>query len=47
MTGLDPVIFIGWVLIGIAAFAIGDWSPMAGSSPDMTGVESWYFRRLV
>jgi hypothetical protein len=23
MTGLDPVICIGWLLIGIAAFAIG------------------------
>jgi hypothetical protein len=23
MTGLDPVIFIGWLLVGIASFAIG------------------------
>jgi hypothetical protein len=39
MTGLDPVIFIGWLLIGIAAFAIGYGQPMAGSSPAMTGVK--------
>ena len=48
MTGLDPVIFIGWLLIGIATFAFGYGQPMAGSSrssPAMTGVESRYFRR--
>jgi hypothetical protein len=47
MTGLDPVIFIGWLLIGIAAIAIGFGQPMAGSSPAMAGVESRYVRRLV
>jgi hypothetical protein len=46
MTGLDPVIFIGWLLTGIASFAIWCGRVMAGSSPAMTGVESRYFRRL-
>jgi hypothetical protein len=47
MTGPDPVIFIGWLLIEIASFAIGCGRPMAGSSPAMTEVESRYFRRLI
>ena len=42
MTGLgldpriDPVIFVGWLLTGIASFAICYGLPMAGSSPSMT-----------
>jgi hypothetical protein len=28
MTGPDPVIVIGWLLIGIAPFAIGCGQPM-------------------
>ena len=46
MTELDPVIFIGWLLTGIAWFAIWYGWRMAGlilgSSPRtvMTGVES-------
>jgi hypothetical protein len=48
MTGLDPVIFVGWLPIEIAAFAIGYGQPMAASNPAMTGVESryvgtWYY----
>jgi hypothetical protein len=47
MTGLDPVISIGWLLSGIASFAIGCGQPMAGSSPAMTGSRvgifgAWY-----
>jgi hypothetical protein len=30
MTGLDPVISIGWLLAGIASFAICYGLPMAG-----------------
>jgi len=47
MAGLDPVIFIEWLLTGIASFAIDCGETMAGSSPTRAGVESWYLRRLV
>jgi hypothetical protein len=44
---IDPVIFIGWLLTGIASFAICYGLPMAGSSPAMTGIKSRNFRPLV
>ena len=39
MTGLDPVISIGWLLTGIASF-VSVLAEMTGSSPVITGLES-------
>jgi hypothetical protein len=47
MTGLDPVIFIGWLLTGIASFVNSVRVEMAATSPATTGLESQSIRRLV